>query len=104
MTGAGNNMRRHPVLVVGAGPAGLSAALALRAAGLPATVLEKRGVSDIRPGSRAAYLHGESLRHLERLAPGLGLRSPGTASCGPPSERSGGAARSTARPTGRIGM
>lgn len=64
--------RRHRVIVVGAGPAGLSAALALRAAGLPAIVLEKRGAGDVRPGSRAAYLHGESLRHLELLAPGLG--------------------------------
>lgn len=64
--------RRHQVLIVGAGPARLSAALALRSAGVPATVLEKRGVSDARPGSRAAYIHGESLRHLERLQPGLG--------------------------------
>lgn len=63
---------RHPVLVVGAGPAGLSAALALRAAGLPAVVLDKRVQDTVRPGSRAAYLHGASLRELERLSPGLG--------------------------------
>lgn len=63
---------RHPVLVVGAGPAGLSAALALRAAGLPAVVLDKRDQDTVRPGSRAAYLHGASLRELERLSPGLG--------------------------------
>ncbi|WP_030684514.1 FAD-dependent monooxygenase [Streptomyces sp. NRRL B-1347] len=62
----------HPVLVVGAGPAGLSAALALRAAGLPAVVLERRTEGAVRPGSRAAYLHGASLRELERLSPGLG--------------------------------
>ncbi|MFI6035391.1 FAD-dependent monooxygenase [Streptomyces sp. NPDC051315] len=63
---------RHPVLVAGAGPAGLSAALALRAAGLPAVVLERRTEDSVRPGSRAAYLHGASLRELERLSPGLG--------------------------------
>ena len=63
---------RHPVLVVGAGPAGLSAALALRSAGLPATVLERREQDSVRPGSRAAYLHGASLRALEKLSPGLG--------------------------------
>ncbi|MFI7502373.1 FAD-dependent monooxygenase [Streptomyces sp. NPDC049687] len=63
---------RHPVLIAGAGPAGLSAALALRAAGLPAVVLERRTESSVRPGSRAAYLHGASLRELERLSPGLG--------------------------------
>ncbi|MFD0394106.1 FAD-dependent monooxygenase [Streptomyces nogalater] len=57
---------------MGAGPAGLSAALALRAAGLPAVVLERRTESTVRPGSRAAYLHGASLRELERLSPGLG--------------------------------
>ncbi|WP_318202293.1 FAD-dependent monooxygenase [Streptomyces sp. SCL15-4] len=57
---------------MGGGPAGLSAALALRAAGLPAVVLERRTESTVRPGSRAAYLHGASLRELERLSPGLG--------------------------------
>ncbi|GAA2514160.1 FAD-dependent monooxygenase [Winogradskya humida] len=62
----------HRVLVAGAGPAGLSAALALRAAGIPATVLDRRGPDTVRPGSRAAYLHGASLVALEKLAPGLG--------------------------------
>lgn len=62
----------NPVVIVGAGPAGLSAALALRAAGLPAVVLDRRQEDTIRPGSRAAYLHGASLRALEQLSPGLG--------------------------------
>ncbi|MFI7344005.1 FAD-dependent monooxygenase [Streptomyces sp. NPDC050085] len=72
MTTDTGTTRRHPVLVVGAGPAGLSAALALRAAGLPAVLLDRRTEDSIRPGSRAAYLHGASLRELERLSPGLG--------------------------------
>lgn len=60
------------VIVVGAGPAGLTAALALRSYGLSVLVLEKRTEVDPRPGSRAAYLHGESLAHLEAISPGLG--------------------------------
>jgi len=64
--------QRQPVLVVGAGPVGLVAALALRAADLPVVVLEAEADGRERPGSRAIYLHGESLRHLETLSPGLG--------------------------------
>ncbi|MDP8929372.1 MAG: FAD-dependent monooxygenase [Actinomycetota bacterium] len=67
--------REHrPVLVVGAGPTGLSAALALRARGLPVTVLEAEPADRERPGSRAIYTHGTTLRVLERLHPGLGWR------------------------------
>ncbi|MFI2652329.1 FAD-dependent monooxygenase [Micromonospora fulviviridis] len=62
----------QPVLVVGAGPVGLAAALALRARGLPATVLEADPADRVRPGSRALYVHGETLHRLERIAPGLG--------------------------------
>ncbi len=65
-------MVTHPVLVVGAGPVGLSAALALRAAGLPALVLEGEAEVRQRPGSRATFIHGESLRHLESIREGLG--------------------------------
>ncbi|MDQ3973862.1 MAG: FAD-dependent oxidoreductase, partial [Actinomycetota bacterium] len=64
---------RH-VLVVGAGPVGLSAALALRAHGLAVTVLEAGSADRRRPGSRAIYTHGTTLRVLERLHPGLGWR------------------------------
>ena len=65
-------MSGHPVLVVGAGPAGLAAALALRARGLPATVVEADPEDRPRPGSRAIFVHRESLEHLERTCPGLG--------------------------------
>lgn len=62
----------RPAIVVGAGPVGLSAALALRAHGLPATVAEAESADRERPGSRAIYTHGTVLRLLERLRPGLG--------------------------------
>jgi 3-(3-hydroxy-phenyl)propionate hydroxylase len=63
-----------PALVVGAGPVGLAAALALRAHGLPATVLEAAPRGRQREGSRAIYVHGATLRTLERVTPGLGWR------------------------------
>jgi 3-(3-hydroxy-phenyl)propionate hydroxylase len=66
--------RRHPVLVVGAGPVGLSAALALRARGVRATLLEADPAERVRPGSRAIYTHGVTLRLFEQLRPGLGWR------------------------------
>jgi 3-(3-hydroxy-phenyl)propionate hydroxylase len=62
----------HPALVVGAGPVGLAAALALRARDLPVTVLEAEAEGRERPGSRAIFLHRESLEHLEDLRAGLG--------------------------------
>lgn len=62
----------RPVLVVGAGPVGLTSALALRAQGLPVTVLEAGPVGRLRPGSRAIFVHRQSLLHLEQARPGLG--------------------------------
>ena len=59
-------------MVVGAGPVGLTAALALRARGLPVTVLETGDADRVRPGSRAIFLHSASLALLEEIRPGLG--------------------------------
>ena len=61
-----------PVVVVGAGPVGMTAALALRAQGLAVVVLEADQADRSRPGSRAIFLHGESLVHLESICEGLG--------------------------------
>ncbi|MFD9319756.1 FAD-dependent monooxygenase [Streptomyces sp. NPDC060053] len=61
----------NPVIVVGAGPVGLSAALALRAHGLPVVLLEADPENRERPGSRALFVHRESLRLLDGMSPGL---------------------------------
>lgn len=65
---------RSPVLIVGAGPVGLASALALRARGVPVLVLEAEPADRIRPGSRAIFVHRESLELLESVRPGLGRR------------------------------
>jgi 3-(3-hydroxy-phenyl)propionate hydroxylase len=59
-------------IVVGAGPVGLTAALALRSVGLPTTVVEAGGADRVRPGSRAIFIHGASMKLLEEIRPGLG--------------------------------
>jgi 3-(3-hydroxy-phenyl)propionate hydroxylase len=61
-------------VVIGAGPAGMAAALALRAKRLPALVIEAEPEHRVRPGSRAIYVHGESLQLLDSFVPGLGRR------------------------------
>ncbi|MDQ6605779.1 MAG: FAD-dependent monooxygenase, partial [Actinomycetota bacterium] len=63
---------RGTALVIGAGPVGLSCALALHARGVAVTVLEAEREDGLRPGSRAIYLHGASLALLERAHAGLG--------------------------------
>jgi len=62
----------HPALVVGAGPVGLTSALALRALGVPVRLLEAEPEDRVRPGSRALYVHQDSLALLDRMRPGLG--------------------------------
>ncbi|WP_371669580.1 FAD-dependent monooxygenase [Streptomyces sp. NBC_00289] len=60
-----------PVVVVGAGPVGLSAALGLRAGGLPVVLLEADPENRERPGSRALFVHRETLGLLDGMSPGL---------------------------------
>jgi len=50
----------------------LTAALALRAQGLPVTVLEAEPEDRQRPGSRAIYLHRETLAFWDSINAGLG--------------------------------
>ncbi|EMQ96718.1 FAD-dependent monooxygenase [Paeniglutamicibacter gangotriensis] len=63
----------HDAIVVGAGPVGMTAALALHSVGVQATVLEAEPFDRQRPGSRAIFTHSESLRILDRIRPGLGF-------------------------------
>lgn len=60
-------------IVVGAGPVGLTAALALRSYGIPTTVIEAEPQERVRPGSRAIFFHKATLEALEEISPGLGF-------------------------------
>src|SRR5919199_670905 len=64
--------RQDDVVVVGAGPTGMTAALALCAHGVRPRILELEPEDTVRRGSRALFVHGESLALLEALPPGLG--------------------------------
>jgi 3-(3-hydroxy-phenyl)propionate hydroxylase len=65
------------LLVVGGGPAGLTAALAARSLGIDVTLLEADPQDRERPGSRALFVHHETLQRLQRLSPGLGEKIAG---------------------------
>ncbi|MBC7300644.1 MAG: FAD-dependent monooxygenase [Nocardia sp.] len=54
------------VLVAGCGPVGLTAALLCAARGLSVTAVDAEPEDAIRPGSRAIFLHGVSVRTLSR--------------------------------------
>lgn len=60
------------MVVIGAGPAGLTTALALRALGTDVEVVTAEAEDRIRHGSRALYVHHDSLRVFEQIHPGLG--------------------------------
>jgi 3-(3-hydroxy-phenyl)propionate hydroxylase len=60
------------IVIVGAGPVGLTAALAVRATGRDVTVLEAGSRDRIRPGSRAIFLHRVTLKLLDHIRNGLG--------------------------------
>jgi 3-(3-hydroxy-phenyl)propionate hydroxylase len=60
------------IVVVGAGPVGLTAALAIKAAGRDVTVIETGSRDRVRPGSRAIFLHRVTLELLDSIRGGLG--------------------------------
>jgi 3-(3-hydroxy-phenyl)propionate hydroxylase len=63
---------QDPCVVVGAGPVGLIAALALRRQGLRVIVVEAEPEDRARAGSRAIGLFYPTLRRLNAVVPGLG--------------------------------
>jgi len=59
------------VVIVGAGPVGLTAALACHSLGLDTVVVEADSKDRVRPGSRALFLHTEPLSELAACVPGI---------------------------------
>lgn len=66
--------QRREAIVVGAGPVGMVAALALNREGIKATIMEAEEEGRFRPGSRAIYIHKATLKLLEEVSPGLGFK------------------------------
>ena len=66
------NVIERDIVIVGAGPVGLTAALAVRATGRAVTVVEAGARDRVRPGSRAIFLHRVTLELLESIRSGLG--------------------------------
>ena len=65
---AADHLPRHPVVIVGAGPVGLTAALDCAARGLPVVVLDDNNTVSV--GSRAVCYAKRSLEVLDRLGCG----------------------------------
>jgi len=61
-----------PIVVIGAGGVGLTAAVALASKGLPVQVIEAEAEDRVRPGSRAIFLMPHSLNVLNKTVPRLG--------------------------------
>jgi len=59
------------VIVAGAGPVGLSAAVALRSKGLDVLLLEAEPQARVRAGSRAIFIQREPLDHIDAFCPGI---------------------------------
>lgn len=68
-----NTTKKHDVIVVGSGPVGLTAGLALQKKGISCAVIEANPKDQPRPGSRAIYLHSATLKLLEETSKGLGF-------------------------------
>lgn len=65
-------MSKQRVLVVGAGPVGMTTAIALRSLDIPVTLIEAESADRERPGSRAIFVHRETLTKWEEIYTGLG--------------------------------
>lgn len=67
------NSKKVDVIVVGAGPVGLTAGLALQNKGISCVIIEAEPKDRLRPGSRAIYIHNATLQLLEEISKGLGF-------------------------------